>query len=447
LNTWPHTWSRNQAKESPITRAQIISTSEIVGLLGGSGAIIDQPVDNQSAMPSRLRHTASLALPSTFLLALAVFFAADFLVRATFPYWHHDRFCSPNRSWAWWAARDLEKRDKPPDIVLLGSSLMMSVVHDGDATFLNKTQDAVRHHRSYCLEHLLNDNSKESISTFSMAIGGQMASDAYAIATTLFSSPAKPKLIIYGIAPRDFIDSMFTDPASSETYRFMSRVSDADLMELAGHRSFWNKSESILTRVIFLYQKRFDFEELTQNFLRTAYYKLPSEITRSGNPTPPALREIFKFALPDDNSPDQWLANPYNPKTMKFRDNLTEYRQRYKLFKPKVYETQIEFMARLLSFCEKESIPILLVNMPITQENIRILPGGIYHRYISDIQTLSTQYRARFVDMNLANTFVHSDFADSVHVNGAGAIKFLEQLSKNLSLRSTIASADRHAPN
>src|ERR1700733_4775260 len=59
-----------------------------------------------------------------------------------------DRYASPGRSWIWWAVHDFRTRHDKPDTILLGSSLMMAVQNDGDATFLNNTLDALLHWRS-----------------------------------------------------------------------------------------------------------------------------------------------------------------------------------------------------------------------------------------------------------------------------------------------------------
>ncbi len=391
-------------------------------------------------MPQALRQLFGVMRRSYIALAILSFLLLDFAVRSTYCYWHHDRFSSPNRSWAWWAVQDMQKQQHIPDILLLGSSLMLSVVHDGDATYLKQSQDAVYHHRSYYLEHLLKQKSVGDLTTFSMAIGGQMASDAFAIVSTLFNSTEHPRVIVYGIAPRDFIDSMFLDPATTETYRFMTKAGNRSLTATAGHNSFWNKTNSAAESACFLYDKRLDFVEIGQRWTRCLLSQCLNIADFDTVKAPVELKLIAKFNQPEDAGPNQWLASPHDPSRFKFRDNLPEYRQRYSLFKPKVYKTQIAYFERFLKYCRDAGIGVVLVNMPITNENMEILPAGIYRRYSADVAKLAQKYDARLVDFNKAGTFDHSQFADSVHVNGLGAVRFLELLSDNLLHETQIAA-------
>ena len=48
---------------------------------------------------------------------------------------------SAHHSWVWWNVHDFQKEKQAPDIVLLGSSLMMAAFHGGDAAALNVPQN------------------------------------------------------------------------------------------------------------------------------------------------------------------------------------------------------------------------------------------------------------------------------------------------------------------
>lgn len=375
---------------------------------------------------------AGVLTRSSVALAIVIFVMIDVGIRSTYSSWHPDRFCSPNRSWAWWAVQDLEKQNRTPDILLMGSSLMLSVIHDGDATYLNKTQDAVYHHRSYYLEHLMQKKLNQDVRTFSMAIGGQMASDAYAIASTLFNRKQKPEVIVYGIAPRDFIDCMFLDPSSTETYRLMSRAGNAELKRLAGHKSMWNCMDDTLQYACFIYDRRVDFVDMGQRWSRALLSAVSGIRDGGALKSSSTLRAEVMPGLPEDTPPNAWLVGPYDPRNTPFRDNLTEYKRRYSLFRPSVYETQIGFFERFLRYCHDNGIQVVLVNMPLTPENISILPDGLYTRYLSDVSKLAARYQARLEDFNEPGLFSHSCFADSVHVNGYGAERFVELLSDRL---------------
>ncbi len=369
---------------------------------------------------------------SSAVLAVLLFFIIDTGVRATYSFWHPSRFTSANRSWIWLAVKDLEQQRRTPDVLLLGSSLMLSVVHDGDATYLHQIQDAVYHHKSSYLEHLLHEKQDKSWHTFSLAVGGQMASDAYAIVSTLFEQSEKPKTVVYGIAPRDFIDSMFLDPASTETYRFMVKAGNTALLATAGHNTFWNCLEQGLSRFCFIYNKRLDLAAVSRQLAAQVLILACCQSNFDLAATPESLQAVIQGNLAEDNKPGRWLVSPYNPAAPVFKNNLPEYRHRYSLFRPKVYQTQIAFFERFLSCCHSKGINVVLINMPLTPENVAILPTGLYQRYLADVSSLSHRYQAKLLDLNQSGLFTHSDFADTVHVNGLGAQRLLNLVADNL---------------
>ncbi len=71
---------------------------------------------------------------------------------------------------------------------------MLAALNDGDSTYVNKPFDAVTHHRAIYLEHLLEDKLHKPVSTASLAIGGQMASDVYLtfFGSFVFGTPGFP---------------------------------------------------------------------------------------------------------------------------------------------------------------------------------------------------------------------------------------------------------------
>jgi len=91
-----------------------------------------------------------------------------------------------------------------PNICFLGSSLVQCALKNSDPTFL-----------SHVLTH-------DDAPSFSWALGGENASDAYMIASTMMSGAKKPRLVIYGIAPRDLLDNNVKSPVSTDIFRYLS---------------------------------------------------------------------------------------------------------------------------------------------------------------------------------------------------------------------------------
>ncbi len=51
-----------------------------------------------------------------------------------------------------------------------------------------------------------------------------MASDVYAIAANFVTPQVKPRLIIWGIAPRDLLDAAFPGAVTSDTAQYMNKI-------------------------------------------------------------------------------------------------------------------------------------------------------------------------------------------------------------------------------
>lgn len=365
--------------------------------------------------------------------------AIDLVVAATFKYWPIDHFNSPNRSWVWYAVKDFHK-SKSPDIVLLGSSLMMAVVHGGDATHYNEPQNAAFHHRSNYLEELLKQKSGVDARTFAFVIGGQMVSDAYVLATRTLSGDNRPKMIIYGIAPRDFMDNTLASPAATETYRYVSRIANLSDLDWESRNSPWEKVEYLAGKLSSIYNKRLDFVYLhglfTKSLLANIFGMSDMETVRA----PFALRGMAMLQLPEDTGPGEVCVNPYSAKEAKYSDNIAQYTYRYLPFKPKAYNKQMSYLEKLLAWGKEEGIEIVLVNMPITDDNIKLLGTDFYNKtFMPSIAGLAEKNGAQFIDMNDAREFPKTCFEDSVHLNGLGAVRFLNILTDKLATSQQVA--------
>jgi hypothetical protein len=372
------------------------------------------------------------ALGSFVCMALLAIIVADIGARLTYPYWPLDRYNSPNRSWVWWNTRDFRQNARHPDVILMGSSLMMMALHGADATYLNTPQNVAIHHRSAYLEKLVSEKLKAPMSTFAFALGGQMVSDAFVLAETLFHGEKKPRTIVYGIAPRDFMDNMMPSPASTETFRYMQRVGDLRGLAMTARTSFWEQTEWCLGQICFLYNHRPDFVYLQNKYARQILANVCGIRGLDYVHTPVPLRRIALLELPEDEGLNDLSIMPYSYGPKLYYDNLPEYRMRYKTFKPKLFNTQLSYLERLLKFARAEGIDVVLVNMPLTQDNVNLMPPGFYNTYKTRIGQLAGQYHASLWDLQDTTTFPKQFFADSVHLNGRGGMKFFEVLAEKL---------------
>jgi hypothetical protein len=386
---------------------------------------LSEAAERINSLPQRPVSRFALACTVGALLTFAGLDAANkFFVPA-------DRYASAGRSWIWWAVHDFRGRSDRPDTILLGSSLMMAAQNDGDATFLNKTLDALLHWRSQYFEYKLQTMLGKRVTTGSFVIGGEMASDAYAIFSTMLDGSAAPKTVIWGIAPRDFVDSTFPAPEESPIVQYMSQISgESDLLK-TGRMPLSVRVDNALSSFSSIYARRAQYFWSAQEAVSNGLSRCLPNPAKNPSTAPPLLPPFAKKYLADDNAPGEWTTKPYGQKPMKNADNSVEYRQRYQPFKSGVLQTQLAFADKLLHLAQKQGTHIILVNMPLQQKNIDLLPEGVYSIYLREVQRVASQGNAQFIDLNKEGLFKASDFADPVHLNGIGALKFFNYLSEH----------------
>ena len=388
---------------------------------------ISSPV-RSTQLPTRARGARYL---SYTLIAIAALVMLDVGARLSYPYWNNDRYDSPNKSWIWWAVSDFHKQPQTPDVVLLGSSLMLEALNTGDATYLHRPQNVSLHHTSSCLQDDLEAKLGYKPRTFSFAIAGQMASDAYAISSTLLHGKAKPTTIVYGIAPRDFMDNTLTNVTTTETFKYLSRVGDLSKTIAAAKPSFFEVMDHWLENISFIYKHRVDLACLQQHAANSVLesfghrnldtYRVPFELRRI------ALKDLL-----EDVASNETMVCPYGDPPVPYLDNLSEYRQRYAHMNAKMFKSQLGYLDQLLQYGKEQNINVVLVNMPLTADNVATMPPGFYQTYLSQIISLSAKYNSKLIDMNVPGLFNRGYFADSAHLNGLGGMRFFELLSNDL---------------
>jgi hypothetical protein len=355
--------------------------------------------------------------------------------------WPFTPYQAAHRSTVWWASVDYQKTEKAPDIALMGSSLMMAAVHGGDATYENKSQKVALHHKSSLLENLLKEKSQgKDYSTFSFALSGEMASDAYVLANTMLAGEKRPKVIIYGVAPRDLMDNALKSPASTEIFRLMSRIKDPTDIAISARNSFWSVTEYGLEKLSFLYGHRPDFLFLQHNATKTLLAQLGYKDIQDEVHTTYEIRRQAFIELPEDSGPNEVVVHPPSASKEIYTDNLPEYRYRYASFKEKQFKEQVSYLEKLLALGEERGIKIILVNMPLTADNVALMPPGLYSRYMDTLNTLCAKHQAQILDLNSPEDFPKQYFEDSVHLNSKGGERFFQVLSERIFKDSQVAS-------
>jgi hypothetical protein len=345
---------------------------------------------------------------------------------------HPDRFELPEHNALWWAVRDFQSLHKCPDIVLFGSSLLGPVIADVDANYLGRPIDCALHRSSSYLEHLLDDSrsrdydSAKKVDTFSFGLSGEMISDAFAIASTFFQNGSTPRVVVWTVAPRDFIDALFYDAWTSDIAVYMNRISGEEVIPDT-HKSLPLLVERSLTWSYPLFRMR--------QMLSSACYRFTRNLTPRALKTHPGpgSQSLVQFrngkllySTSDDLMPGEALIFP-DKNVHAFHDNSSEYQARYHPFVDKTFRAQFTYFDQFLDRMKRLGTKVIVVNMPLTKRNLSLMPAGVYSAYLTALKTHSQNRGAHMYDFN-DGSFSQPDFYDTVHLNGSGAKKAVEKL-------------------
>lgn len=300
-----------------------------------------------------------------------------------------------------------------PTVALLGSSLIMHPFWSMDAE-LGDVGDIFHHHESYTLARDLSAAGVAKPSVYSLAVFGEMISDAYIYVNDFLKGDRAPKLLVFGIAPRDFNDADLPTPTASFTFKRLvglknfARYADA-------YMPGWNeRSDFIATHACFMYARR---------------WRLQHEIAKGVN------KVLARIGITSDAAAEAAEAAKKaehagfmlgGTREERFEISTKEYTRRYKGIGEKDVSLQLNFLNKILKTCEERGIKVVLVNMPLTSVNRALLPENFYDRYRHDVSDIAGHFKeTTFVDLGNSENFKDHDYWDTAHLNNTGGHKLL----------------------
>ena len=330
---------------------------------------------------------------------------------------------------------DLRHDTQLHNVALLGSSLMVSAVAGADAVHSLKSIDLTQYHKATYLDYQLSQRIKGDFNTFNLSAPGQMPSDAYLTLKSMINVSQRPEVVIYGIAPRDFIDSTLSSPADTEPFRYLRRIVNIDDVASGLYHSPIPRLDWCLQRSVYMYANALDIQMSANEWLTETMAHVVPRPTKTNRPfTWWDRTHVLPQYLKGEIIPNSMLAVPLTPAqaAAQTSDNTAEYRERYKHPEPSTYQLQFYFLRRLAYYCRKEKIELVLVNMPITQQNISLLNPTVYLQYVQAIKAFGYDNNVAVLDLCNWSQYVPGDFHDSVHLNAFGGKKFLWHLAEGL---------------
>ena len=307
---------------------------------------------------------------------------------------------------------------------------MGSATAAADAQKQFKIVDPVVDRHAITLQDELSEGLQKPIKIFTLATPGCMISDSYMMSRALLKDNLKPKVVIIGVSPRDFIDSTMPYPGATDTFKFYSKYIDTsnitnaaynDLFSLLQYwtdnlpvRKFGNKIINAITPA-------------PQTPEKTAQ----TQQTASSIAAQPPAQKGALFAVVGPNGevrPGQWLVPANIPPI--WVDNTREYKNRFKTPQSASYQAEFQFFDKLLALWQANDIKTIVVLMPSLPQNRALLSNNFWQKFKQDIDVRCKQNNAFICDLSDSPIFEKSDYLDTVHLNAYGGFKLFRLISQ-----------------
>ncbi|HEY9679430.1 MAG TPA: hypothetical protein V6C76_15590 [Drouetiella sp.] len=392
--------------------------------------------------PAQATQTSSTLLRSRFIWAAVFVLLVDVALLITNPFGKIDpgRLPSPH-SWEWWRTQSYLSAPKAPDVVLLGSSLVMIPTPMLDADYINKPFDCVHHDHSIYMEDRLHElTGKNNMSCINLGLPGGMISDDYMVARYLLDGERKPRVAVLGITLRDFIEHHVQYPATSHPYRYFSQFMDtSDIVEIAMPQ-LWQRADYLWGHNFVLWGKRLQMQAIADEQVKKLIAPVQSTKVAVNPVTDAERNKTLAAKLKAIAEEGEFMMEPR--KVTLFEDNTSEYRSRFRGDKHELFDAECAFLEKTLKLLKERNIEVVVTNMPLMPANMAIMPPGLYDKYMTIAKKLSAENGCTFLDLNTqSGQFDISDFRDTAHMNGHGGKKFLDAVDITIATNSQLRTA------
>jgi hypothetical protein len=327
-----------------------------------------------------------------------------------------------------------------PDIVLLGSSLMRSPFFYLDC---RRGQDNVKLEQHLELKEFEDRLAAAGTPAhvFNLSNEGAMVTDNLLVFDRLLRQEKKPKLVIYGIAVRDFVDAMLAKETASDAYASLFDISEVTAFGNLFATKPLDQLELVLDNSLPLYAGR---RGLQGRFAACFAAKDEADPRKTVIKPEQLVTPVVPGASTGLTGANEGL-DPREAENSKLRATLVLARNQGadKLWTGSIqlyayrywsvandkgrFERQMQALNQVLELGRKNDIPVLLVNMPVSQDSIDLLPPGFYDRYVQRIEAACNNRKASFLNLQQDNSYNRSCFHDIVHLNEIGGNKLCDR--------------------
>ncbi len=312
------------------------------------------------------------------------------------------------------------------NVLLLGTSLLEEAAACADAKKKNLhfTQYTLhRYLRAETLDSELRSKCGLPAKSLAVPIGGGLFYDSYLLVQKSSAAGKRPSLIVFTVAPRDFVDGQSVSKNSAVACYFNWRFKDikhiADLpsaVELALVQN-WN-----------FYRLKSDYKTIFQVFSCSALDRAPTLFasTHKADVPPPTTIPISISFTDKPFEPNLAFPAEHIEATAKQYDDWYEQLGRNKS------NEEFDYLSKALQLCHDNDIPCLVVSMPLGELNRRQLAQAVSYAYKARLSNTCNSHGVKLINLMEDVRFSTNDFLDNVHLNANGAIKFWRVLGNEI---------------
>lgn len=342
-------------------------------------------------------------------------------------------------------AREYRHLDTAPDVVLLGSSVMVSPVLQAEAMRLQTPIERMHHRRSDEMAQALSALGLGDCRVFNFAVGGCMASDAYWITKNVLLERGreKPRAIVYGVAPRDIQDNIMqqTGIPATESFQCLATVDDALRVKNTLGINWTKRLELIFGRISSLWRSRSDLVALAnlrgKKLLEATLPWVAFEKRLANGSVKVTRGGMFR----EEACGEPMVVPGYGLEHISTELTDQQYQFRYNPLSQRMNELQLGYLEKLIALCRQQQVTLIIVNMPLSERNHKLMPPPLYPLFVQRVASACRQAQVEFVDLGTTNRYTKDDnFVDGVHLSCERSRPFLKFLATRLSA-TKLASA------
>lgn len=337
------------------------------------------------------------------------------------------------------ASREYLRQSAPPDVVLLGSSVLVSPVLQAEALSLRRQLPRLRYRESRVLAEALGARGLGTRHVFNFAVGGCMISDAFWIAKNVIcahqNSALKPRAIVYGIAPRDIQDNIMqqTGIPATDTFRCFAALDDAAVVKSTIGMNVWTRMDLVLSRASQLWRYRTDLRAVMDLYVKKAMESTLPWVAFEKT-FPDGTRKAMKGGTFAEEAYQEPLVSP--GRGMEYVSaELTDqqYAFRYNPLSPKMMELQLGYLNKLFELCRRNDITLIVVNMPLSEHNRKLMPPTLYPFFVDRLTKACREHGTELIDLSSSRFTADANFEDGVHLNCEQSEPFIRHVAERLS--------------